>query len=119
MTMKRKLGALAALLPIWLGAGLLAGCLGDDSPQADRNTRRAARAVEERVGGTFLDYYTEVLSLATRYGAQPDSFRAALDAHPGSHLTDEEWAAWTAPYAEDADHLMERLSEVTATASHP
>ncbi|MBZ0270199.1 hypothetical protein K8I85_18760, partial [bacterium] len=64
----------------------------------DAATREAARAVEERVGGTFLDYYTEVVRLSRQYGAEPDSFRAALDALPGSHLSEEEWTAWTAPY---------------------
>jgi hypothetical protein len=80
----------------------------------DAATRQAARTVEERVGGTFLDYYTEVVRLSRQYGAQPDSFRAALDSLPGSHLSDDDWAAWTAPYAGDMDRLVERLDEATA-----
>jgi hypothetical protein len=74
-------------------------------------------AVEE-TAGDFIDYYGTVLHLATRYASHPDSFRAALDSLPGSHLTDEQWAAWTAPYREHpsllADRLEEKLAEVRA-----
>jgi hypothetical protein len=75
-------------------------------------------AVEERAGD-FLDYYEEVLHLARRYGAAPDSFRTALEALPGSHLTDAEWDAWTAPYRDDPGALADRLEEVIAELSGP
>jgi hypothetical protein len=94
--------------------GALAACGRDDGPPVDPATRQAARAVEERVGGTFLDYYTEVVRLSRLYGAEPDSFRAALDSLPGSHLSDDDWAAWTAPYAGDLERLVDRLDEATA-----
>ncbi|MGQ0720957.1 MAG: hypothetical protein ACT4PE_05195 [Candidatus Eiseniibacteriota bacterium] len=73
-------------------------------------------AVEARAGD-FLDYYAEVLRLARVHSAAPDSFRAALDALPGSHLTDEEWDAWTAPYQDDPGKLADRLERVIAELS--
>ena len=100
-----------SLLGAWIG---LAGCLGQSGPKADQATLEAARAVDEKVGGTFRDYYGEVLRLAQRYTSEPDSFRVALDALPGSHLTDEQWAAWTAPYAQDPQPLADHLEEVIA-----
>jgi hypothetical protein len=75
-------------------------------------------AAEEKAG-SFLDYYEEVLKLSRRHAASPDSFRAALDALPGSHLSDREWQAWTAPYEDDAGPLAERLEEVIAELSQP
>lgn len=93
---------------------LATGGCGDRGPEVDRATRAAARAVDEKAGGTFLDYYEEVLRLAQRHAAEPDSFRAGLDALPGSHLTDEEWEAWTAPYSGDPQPLAERLEKVIA-----
>jgi len=99
-------------------AGGPAGC-GRSEPGVDRATLAAARAVDEKAGGTFLDYYEEVLHLAQRYGTQPDSFRVALDALPGSHLTDEEWQAWTAPYGQDPQPLAERLEKVIADLGMP
>jgi hypothetical protein len=82
---------------------------------AERAPVRTAEtvAVEERAGD-FVDYYAEVLRLAKVHAAAPDSFRAALDALPGSHLSDEEWAAWTAPYREDSEQLADRLEKVIA-----
>jgi hypothetical protein len=106
------------LLAGLLAAGFLTACR-DNDPAVDRATREAARAVDEQVGGTFLDYYEEVLRLAHQYGAQPDSFRVALDALPGSHLTDEEWADWTAPYSQDPAPLAERLEKVIAALGAP
>ena len=70
-------------------------------------------AVEE-VAGDFLDYYDAVLHMSRRYSAHPDSFRAAVDSLPGSHLTDEQWEAWTAPYREHPNLLADRLEEVIA-----
>lgn len=96
----------------------LAGC-GRGGSRVDRSTRAAARAVDARVGGTFLEYYEDVLRLAQRYSAQPDSFRLALNALPGSHLTEEEWAAWTAPYAGDPEGLARRLERVIAELGMP
>lgn len=107
MTRARKLWWIVAPL-------VLAACGPEDEPRVDAATREAARAVEERVGGTFLDYYTEVVRLSRQYGAEPDSFRIALDALPGSHLSDEDWAAWTAPWSADTEILVERLDEATA-----
>ena len=89
------------------------GC-GDAEPERAPETR----AVEEKAG-SFLDYYEAVLLASRRYSASPDSFRAAVDSLPGSHLTDEEWAAWTAPYERDAGPLAERLEEVIGELSRP
>lgn len=75
-------------------------------------------AVEEKAGD-FLDYYETVLELSRRHAAWPDSFRAALDSLPGSHLTDEEWKAWTAPYREDPSRMADRLEDVIARLSRP
>jgi hypothetical protein len=85
---------------------------------AEREPARAPEtlAVEARAGD-FLDYYAEVLRLARVHAAKPDSFRAALDALPGSHLTDEEWEAWTAPYREDPGNMADRLERVIAELS--
>ena len=60
----------------------------------------------------FLDYYEDVTRLARRYAADADSFRIGLDALPGSHLSDEEWSAWTAPYEEEPGRLAERIEQV-------
>jgi hypothetical protein len=83
--------------------------------------REPARTQEtltvEARAGDFLDYYAEVLRLARVHTAAPDSFRAALDALPGSHLTDEEWDAWTAPYRDDPEKLADRLERVIADLS--
>jgi hypothetical protein len=70
-------------------------------------------AVEE-TAGDFLDYYEEVLQLSRRHANQPDSFRVALEALPGSHLSQEEWDAWTAPYREDPGRLADHLEKVIA-----
>lgn len=71
----------------------------------------------EAKAGDFADYWAEVLRLARRHAAHPDSFRTALDALPGSHLTDEEWAAWTAPYEAAPHHLADALEEAIATVA--
>lgn len=97
--------AAAALL---LALGGAAAC-GPGEPVRSAQTL----AVEEKAGD-FLDYYEEVLRLARRYTAYPDSFQTALDALPGSHLSDEEWEAWTAPYREDAAGMAMRLEAVIA-----
>ena len=105
-----KPGRVAYLLS-WSGViAMAAGCAGEGTPE-----RAPETLAVERVAGDFIDYYGAVLHLATRYSASPDSFRAALDSLPGSHLTDEEWEAWTAPYREHpgvlADLLEEKLAE--------
>ncbi len=86
------------------------GCLGSrEPPEKSPETL----AVEEKAGD-FLDYYSEVLHLARRHAAEPDSFRAALDSLPGSHLSKEEWRAWTEPYREHPERLADHLEEVIA-----
>jgi hypothetical protein len=70
-------------------------------------------AVEKRAGD-FLDYYGEVLRLSQDYAAHPDSFRAAIDSLPGSHLTEEEWEAWIAPYRDDPREVSDRLEKIIA-----
>jgi len=87
-----------------------AGCARGDTTLE----RSPATLAVEEVAGDFLDYYAIVLRLSARYSAEPDSFRAALDSLPGSHLTDEEWDAWTAPYREHPALLADRLEEVIA-----
>jgi hypothetical protein len=70
-------------------------------------------AVEEKAGD-YREYYEQVVRLARVHAAQPDSFRIALDALPGSHLTDEEWEAWTRPYVEEPGALADHLEKVLA-----
>ena len=115
----RGLGATACALAVLVGAGSLPGCADDSAPRADAETLAAARAIDRKTGSTFLDYYEQVVRLAQRHSAYPDSFRVALDALPGSHLTDEEWAAWVAPYTEDPYPVTERLEEVITTLGAP
>jgi hypothetical protein len=71
----------------------------------------------EATCGDFLDYYDAVLQAARRHSAEPDSFRAALDSLPGSHLTEDEWRAWTEPYRSDPRRLANRLEEIIADLS--
>jgi hypothetical protein len=92
------------------GSGL-AGC--DAKGPSPPGKSRETLAVEEKAG-SFLDYYEQVVVLARRHAAEPDSFRAALDSLPGSHLSPEEWEAWTEPYREDPQTLRNRLEEVMA-----
>jgi hypothetical protein len=103
-------------------AALLAAALlllaGADCREPETVRSPATLAAEEKAGN-FLDYYEEVLMLSRRHAASPDSFRAALDALPGSHLSEREWQAWTAPYELDAGPLAERLEEVIADLSQP
>ncbi len=100
----------AAAVVVLAGA---AGCGAGDRP-APRSAE--TRAVESKAGD-FAAYWAEVLRLARRHAAHPDSFRAAVDSLPGSHLTDEEWAAWTAPYAEDPGTLADSLEAAIATVA--
>lgn len=79
---------------------------GDEPPKAPDTLAVEAEA------GPFPDYMEQVLRLARRHGADPDSFRVALDALPGSHLTDEEWEAWTRPSRENPAPLADRIEEV-------
>lgn len=102
----------AALVLSGLLLATLTACSGDESgapPSKDADTR----AVEENVGD-FVDYYDSVLRLARQYAAYPDSFRAGLDSLPGSHLSEEDWEAWTRPYRDDPGALHERLETVIA-----
>lgn len=92
---------------------LLPACRGrDGTPPRDA----AALAVEAKAG-RFPDYWAEVLRLSRRYAAHPDSFRAALDALPGSHLTDEEWKAWTAPWETAPGKVAGSLEEAISTVA--
>jgi len=111
----RRSGALTALVLLALPAvgTTVPGC-GHEEPVRSSETL----AVEEKAGD-FLDYYETVLDLSRRYAARPDSFRAALDSLPGSHLDDEEWEAWTAPYRENPSRMADRLEEVIGRLSLP
>ncbi|HMB70385.1 MAG TPA: hypothetical protein VKU85_13800, partial [bacterium] len=94
-------------------------CADRSTPRADRDALAAAEAIDARTGTTFPDYYEDVVRLAQRYSAHPDSFRAALDSLPGSHLSDEEWEAWVAPHVQDPYGLAYRLEEVITTLAAP
>jgi hypothetical protein len=85
--------------------GIAAGC-DRDPPRPPRSEE--ALAVEAKAGD-FADYWAEVLRLSRRYATRPDSFAAAVDALPGSHLTEAEWDAWTAPYRQDSRLLAKKL----------
>jgi hypothetical protein len=96
---------------VWiLAAWLLAGCGGE----GDGTLRSPETLAAEEKAGDFLEYYERVISLARQHAAHPDSFQAALDSLPGSHLTPEEWEAWTEPYREEPRQLGEHLEEVIA-----
>lgn len=86
------------------------GC-GRSAPSAPK-TQDTIRV--EAVAGDFLSYYAEVLRLSQTHAAQPDSFRIALDALPGSHLGPEDWEAWTRPWREDPNRFVERVEGVFA-----
>ena len=90
-------------------AGLAAAACAPEAPVKSPETL----AVEEKAGD-FLDYYEEVLRLSKRFTAQPYSFQAALNELPGTHVTDEEWEAWTRPHRDDAVDLALRLEAVIA-----
>jgi hypothetical protein len=99
-----------AYLPFWTAVvALSAGCSDEGYVERTPDTL----AVEE-IAGDFLDYYQELLQLSNQYSSHPDSFQAAVDSLPGSHLTDEQWEAWTAPYREQPALLADRLEEVMA-----
>lgn len=99
---------------VLLGAcGALGASSACDAPEPAPVRSEETRAVEAEAGD-FLDYYDEVLSLARTYAAQPDSFRAALAELPGSHLTEEQWDAWTEPYADDPVHLASHIEALLA-----
>jgi hypothetical protein len=93
------------------GVALLApSCrLGGDSSAPEKSPETLA--IEERCGD-FLDYYGEVIRLSRLHSAQSDSFRAAVDLLPGTHLSDEEWEAWTKPYLDRPGVLGERIAAV-------
>jgi hypothetical protein len=95
---------------------------------AARNVRkdpaksRDTLAVEAKAGD-FADYWAEVLKLSRRYIARPDSFRIALEALPGSQLSEAEWNAWVEPYHKDplrlAGKIERAMAEMTETPSSP
>ena len=99
-----------AYLPFWAAVVAFgAGCSDDGAVERSPDTRAV-----EVIAGDFLDYYEELLHLSNRYSAHPDSFQAAIDSLPGSHLSDEQWEAWTAPYREQPAQLADRLEQVMA-----
>jgi hypothetical protein len=94
----------------WVSLSLLAGCAPEKElppPVKPPETLRLEAAI-----GTFADYYAEVLRISRRHPASPDSFRMALRFFPGSHLSEEEWAAWTAPCLDRPDLLAADFEEV-------
>ena len=91
------------------GAALGGGC-----ESRETKTKSPPTIAVEEKAGDFLDYYTEVLRLSQEYSAHPDSFRIALDALPGSHLTEEEWEAWTEPYRDHPREVSKRLEKIIA-----
>jgi hypothetical protein len=97
-------------VPILAALVLGAAC---DRAQPERVRSPETRAVEARAGD-FLEYYEHVLRLAKEHATEPDSFRVALDALPGSHLSDEEWQAWVAPYTDDPVAFADRVESVLA-----
>jgi hypothetical protein len=88
----------------------LGACGPDDRPAPKASE---TIAVEARAGD-FLDYYARVLQLAQAHASAPDSFRAALDSLPGSHLDEKEWEAWTRPYRENPSRLADQLERILA-----
>ena len=99
----------AALLALVALGGALTGC------EMKPSVEKPPETVEvEKRAGDFLDYYGEVLRLSHDYAAHPDSFRAAIDSLPGSHLSEKEWEAWIAPYRDDPRVVSERLEKVIA-----
>jgi len=107
------LGTRAALAALLAAATASAGC-GDREPAAPKS---AATLAVEAEAGDFADYYAEVIRLSRRHAAHPDSFRAALDALPGTHLTDPQWDAWVAPYEHRPGELAARLEEAISTVA--
>jgi hypothetical protein len=110
-----------ATVAAWIAIAIAGAACDGSAPDVPRSaeTRAAdARSAETRAAeakaGDFLDYYDEVLRLARRYAAEPDSFRTALTELPGSHLTEEEWDAWTEPYAQDPVHLASHVERLLA-----
>jgi hypothetical protein len=115
-----------ATVAAWIAFAIAPAACDESAPDVPRSaeTRAAearsaeARSAETRAAeakaGDFLEYYDEVLRLARRYAAEPDSFRTALTELPGSHLTEEEWDAWTEPYAQDPVHLASHVERLLA-----
>ncbi len=101
--------SLGVVIRCVLAACALAACSRDEPPVKAPDTLEV-----ERQAGDFLDYYAEVLQLAQAHAAEPDSFRIALDALPGSHLDERAWEAWTRPYREDPSRLADRLERIIA-----
>ncbi len=104
----RRSAAGAIVLAIWVGLG--PGCGADEAPIAKSPQTLAI----EKEAGDFLDYYAEVLRLAQEHAAEPDSFRIALDALPGTHLDEEAWSVWTQPYRDDPRRFSDRLERIIA-----
>ena len=99
----------AVLVSLTALIGALAGC------ETKPGVAKTPETIEvEKRAGDFLDYYGEVLRLSHEYAAHPDSFRAAIDSLPGSHLSEKEWEAWIAPYRDDPRVVSERLEKIIA-----
>lgn len=109
--LQSKAGVRAVLVA---SALLVGGCA--PKSEVDPEVRAAAQIVEEKAG-PFLDYYAQVVDLAHRHRAEPDSFRIGLEALPGTQLSEAEWKAWTAPYEQDPQPLVTRLEEMIAGLS--
>jgi hypothetical protein len=91
-------------------AAAFAGCGEREAPFE----KSAETLAVEAEAGDFLDYYAAVLELAQRHASQPDSFRVALEALPGTKLGEREWEAWTRPYRAAPERLAERLEKIIA-----
>lgn len=113
MVTRDRLGrslVMAVMVTLVLANG---GCVGSRDP----SEKTPETVAVEQKAGDFLAYYAEVLRLARRYAAEPDSFQIALGALPGSHLAEDEWKAWTEPYREHPERLADHLEEVIANLS--
>lgn len=84
-----------------------------------RAEKSPATLAAEKKAGDFADYWAEVVRLSRRHVAHPDSFRAAVDSLPGTHLTDAEWEAWIAPYRDHPGKLASKLEETMAEVTPP
>lgn len=106
-----------SVLLVIAAVALLVGC----GERGSRGAESAETIAVEKKAGDFADYWAEVVQLSRRHAAHPDSFRAAIDSLPGTHLTDEEWEAWVAPHRERPGELATKLERTMAeiTANQP
>ena len=100
----------------WIVAIVIASALVACGRRAEKSP---ATVAAEKKAGDFADYWAEVVRLSRRHVAHPDSFRAALDSLPGTHLTDAEWEAWIAPYRAHPGKLASKLEETMAEVTPP